>query len=110
MDWIVDNAIALSAGFLGVVVLIALVVLALAGLRLWFRARAARDRIERERVGLETSLARLEASQAALPVRQAELEGRIQSLQVDVEKLKTLVRYAREAEDALRSPLRYIGR
>ena len=50
VDFVVDNGVALSAILLGVVVLAALAVLALAGLRLWRRTRAAQKRIEpRER-------------------------------------------------------------
>ena len=47
VDFIVDNAVALSAIFLGVVVLAALGVLAVAGLKLWRRSRTAQQRIGR---------------------------------------------------------------
>lgn len=110
MDWLRDNAIELSAIFLGVVVVVALIVLAAQAARLWLRTRAARRRLDAGRVGLEASLEQLEQKQAALPRRQAELDEQVGRLQSEIEALKVLVRYAAEASDALRSPLRYLGR
>ncbi|HSJ74350.1 MAG TPA: hypothetical protein VK904_08530 [Miltoncostaeaceae bacterium] len=107
MDFIVDNAVALSAIFLGVVVLAALAVLALAGLRLWRRARAAQKRVGREGDALSAQADRLSAALAAMPERQAELQAELQSLQQRVAALGVLARSAAEARRVLRAPLRY---
>jgi uncharacterized membrane-anchored protein YhcB (DUF1043 family) len=107
VDFVVDNGVALSAIFLGVVVLVALGLLAVTGLRLWRRARAAQKRIERESEALTAQTDRLSAAMAAMPERQAELQWEIASLQRRVEVLKVLADSASEAVAVLRSPLRY---
>jgi hypothetical protein len=107
VDFIVDNAVALSAIFLGVVVLAALAVLAVAGLRLWRRTRVAQKRIERETEALTAQTDRLSAALAEMPERQAELQGRIEALQGRVEALGVLASSAMEARKTLRAPLRY---
>jgi hypothetical protein len=107
VDFIVDNAVALSAIFLGVVVLAALVVAAVAGLRLWRRTRAAQKRIERESEALTAQTDRLSAAMAAMPERQAELQWEIEMLQRRIAALKVLSESAAEAVAMLRSPLRY---
>ena len=110
MDFVVDNGVALSAILLGVVVLAALAVLALAGLRLWRRTRAAQKRIGRESEALAAQTDRLSAALAAMPERQAELQGEIESLQRRIAALKVLVRSAQpRRQQTLRSPLRYFG-
>jgi type II secretory pathway pseudopilin PulG len=109
VDFIVDNAVPLSAIFLGVIVLVALAVLALSGLRLWRRARAAQKRIEREGDALSAQAERLEAAMAAVPERQAELQGEIRSLQDRIAALQVLANSASEAVNTLRAPLRYFG-
>lgn len=107
MDFVVDNAVALSAIFLGVVVLIALAILAVAGLRLWRRTRAAQKRIDRETEVLTAKTDQLSAALDAMPQRQAELQGHIQDLQGRVAALTVLAQHAAEAQRILRSPLRY---
>jgi hypothetical protein len=107
MDFIVDNAVALSAIFLGVIVLAALAVLAVTGLRLWRRARSAQKRIERESEALTAQTDRLSAALEAMPERQAELQWEIQSLQARIAVLKALADSANEAVYTLRAPLRY---
>ena len=107
MDFIVDNGVALSAIFLGVVVLVALAVLAVSGLRLWRRTRVAQEQIERETEALTVQTDRLSANLAAMPERQAELQGQIESLQGRIAALGVLARTAGEAQKTLRAPLRY---
>jgi Flp pilus assembly protein TadB len=107
VDFVVDNAVALAAIFLGVVVLAALAVLAVAGLRLWRRTRAVQKRIGRESEALAAQTDRLSAALAAMPERQAELQGEIQSLQRRVAALAVLARSTSEAQKVLRAPLRY---
>jgi Flp pilus assembly protein TadB len=107
VDFVVDNAVALSAIFLGVLVLVALAVLAICGLRLWWRTRAAQKRIGRETEALTAQTDRLSAALAAMPDRQAELQGEIASLQRRVAALAVLARHAAEAQKVLRAPLRY---
>jgi Flp pilus assembly protein TadB len=109
VDFVVDNAVALSAILLGVVVLAALAVLALAGLKLWRRTRAAQKRIGRESEALAAQADRLSAALAAMPERQAELQGEIASLQQRVAALAVLAQSASEAQETLRFPLRYFG-
>lgn len=107
MDFVVDNAVALSAIFLGVVVLAALALLAFCGLRLWRRTRAAQKRIGRESEALTAQTDRLSAALAAMPERQAELQHEIASLQQRIAALQVLARSAAEAQKTLRAPLRY---
>jgi chromosome segregation ATPase len=110
VDTLVDYSFPVAAIFFGAMVVLGVIILLVAGLRLWSRVSAARRRLDAGRVGLETSLERLEAAQAALPRRQEELQGEMAALQADIEQLKVLARYAGEAQEALRSPLRYLGR
>lgn len=110
MDTLVDYSFPVAAIIFGAAIVIGLIVLIVAGLRLWSRARSAQRRLDAGRVGLEASLDRLEASQAALPRRQEELQGEIAGLQAEIEQLRILAKYAGEAQEALRSPLRYLGR
>jgi hypothetical protein len=107
VDFIVDNAVALSAIFLGVIVLIALGVLAITGLTLWRRGRAAQKRIERESEALTAQTDRLSAALERMPERQAELQYEIASLQARIEVLRLLADSANEAVNTLRAPLRY---
>jgi cell division protein FtsB len=107
VDFVGDNAVALSAIFLGVVVLIALAILALSGLRLWRRTRAAQKRIGRETEVLTAKADQLSAALDAMPRRQAELQGELQDLQGRVAALAVLARHAAEAQRLLRSPVRF---
>ncbi len=107
VDFVVDNAVALSAIFLGAIVLIALAILAVTGLRLWRRARAAQKRVGRETEVLAAQADRLSAALDAMPQRQAELQYEIRSLQGRIAALQVLARHASEAQQTLRAPLRY---
>ena len=93
--------------FLGVLVLIALGVLAITGFGLWRRARAAQKRIERESEALTAQTDRLSAALERMPERQAELQDEIASLQARIAALQVLADSASEAVDTLRAPLRY---
>ena len=110
MDFIVDHAVPLSAIALGVLVVVALVVLVVRGLRLWRVLRAVERRVSVATAGLLAESDRLSAALAALPDRQEELQGSIASLAVRVRVLSILARTASEASAVLRSPLRYLGR
>jgi hypothetical protein len=107
VDFIADNAVPLSAIFFGVVVLVALAILAVAGFRLWRRARSAQKRIEPEAEALSAQAERLQAALDAMPERQGELQYEVQSLQARVTALTVLANSANEAQRTLRRPLRY---
>lgn len=110
VDVIVDNAVALSAILLGVLVVGSLVVLGIAGLRLWRVVRAAQRRVGEAGAALAAEGERLQAAVDAMPARQAELQGSIESLGNRAAALGVLARSAGEAAAVLRAPLRYIGR
>jgi len=109
VDFVADNAVALSAIVLGVLVLAALVVLAVAGLRLWRVVKGAQARVSIAGEALSAETERLQAALAAMPERQAELQREIASLSQRAKALGVLARHAAEAADTLRSPLRYLG-
>ena len=110
MDFIVDNAVPLSAIALGVLVLVTLAILGIAALRLWRAVRGAQRRVTAAGAELSAESERLSASLALLPERQAEIEASIAALSRRAAVLSVLARTASEASDALRSPLRYLGR
>ncbi|MGD9695020.1 MAG: hypothetical protein AB7V42_05100 [Thermoleophilia bacterium] len=110
MEFLWDNAVAASAILLGVLVVAALVILGLSGLRLWRRIKAANARIGAASAALMAETDRLQAALDALPARQTELQGSIAGLQQRLGLLGLLASAASEASAVLRSPLRYIGR
>lgn len=110
MDFVVDNAVPLSAIFLGVVVLGSLAVLGVAGWRAWKVVRAAQKRMTTAAAALAAEGERLSAATAALPERQAELQAALSSLQRRAAVLQVLGASASEAIAVLKSPLRYLGR
>lgn len=110
MQFIVDHAVALSAIALGVLVLLGLAILAIAGLRLWRAVRAAQRRATAAAAELTAETERLSTSLAQLPERQAELQASIAALQKRAQVVTVLARSASEAAAVLRSPLRYLGR
>jgi uncharacterized protein YlxW (UPF0749 family) len=109
VDFLVDNAVPLSAIFLGVVVLGALGLLALSALRLWRRVKAAQKRVTDEGEALAAQADRLSAALEAMPERQAELQREMGSLQNRVAALGVLASHASASLRALRAPLRYFG-
>lgn len=108
MDFIVDNAVPLSAILLGVLVLAGLAVLAIAGLRLWRIVKAAQNRVSIAGELLTAETERLQAALAAMPERQAELQREITSLSQRASALGVLARHAGEAAQALRAPQRFL--
>jgi HAMP domain-containing protein len=110
MDFIVNNAVQLSAIALGVLVLAGLAALGIAGFRLWRVVRAAQERVGEVGAQLAAEGDRLQASLAALPDRQAEVQASIISLQRRVAALAVLSSSAGQAAAVLRAPLRYLGR
>ena len=105
-----DNAVPLAAIALLLLVLGGLLVVALAGLRLWRRVRAVQRRIAVAGAELNAEVERLNAAQARMPERQAELQAAIESLQGRAAALGVLASSAGDAVAVLRAPLRYIGR
>lgn len=110
MDFIVDNAVAISAVILGALVLLGLLVLAIAGWRLWRVISATKARVGEAGAALAAEGERLQAALDELPGRQAELQGAIDSLGRRAAALGVLASSASEAAEVLRAPLRYIGR
>lgn len=109
MDFLIDNAVALSAIFLGVVVLIALAVAALAGFRLW-RTIKRTQRILTERVeALAADAQRVSAAAERLPQRQAEVTDSLASLRSRAAAIGVVGKAAGEAAVILRAPLRYLS-
>lgn len=110
MDFLVDNAVALSAIFLAAAVLISLAVTALSAYRLWRRARAAQRRVTAAGAELAAQGEHLTASLARLPERQAEIQASIEALSRRAAVLAVLAAHASAAVSVLRAPLRYLGR
>ncbi len=110
VDTIWDNAVPLSAILLGVLVLVGLIVLAVAGLRLWRVIKRTKGRLGEAGAALAAEGDRLQASLDRLPDRQAELQAALESLQRRAAVLSTLTSAAGQAAEILRSPLRFVGR
>lgn len=110
MDYVVDNAVPLSAILLGVVVLGGLIVLGLAAWSAWRVVRRAQKRVGVAAADLAAESDRLQASLAALPDRQAELQAAVASLSARIAALGVLAGSAGRAAEVLRTPLRFIGR
>lgn len=110
MDFVVDHAVPLSAIVLLALVLGGLLVLGIAGLRLWRRVRAAQRRVTAAGAELNAELARLTEAQARMPERQAELQAAIEALSRRASVLGVLAGSAGDAIAVLRAPLRYLGR
>lgn len=109
MDYLVDNAVALSAIFLGVVVLIALAIAAFAGFRLW-RTVKRTQRIVTERAAVLTAEAdRITGAIDRLPQRQGEIAASVALLRTRAQAVGVIGRAAAEALVILRQPLRYLS-
>ncbi len=110
MDFIADNAVQLSAAFLVIVVVAALVVAGIAGFRLWRRVRAAQRRVTATAAELTALSEQLSDSLARMPERQAEIQASLDALSRRAAVLSVLTSSASQAADVLRAPLRYLGR
>lgn len=110
MDYLVDNAVPLSAIALGALVLMGLAVLGTAALRLWGAIKVARRRAGAAAADLMAEADRLQIAAAALPARNEELGAAIQDLAVRARVLGVLTGALGEAVAVLRAPLTYIGR
>lgn len=110
MEFVVDNAVPLSAIALGILVLAGLTVLGIAGLRLWRVVKRVKARATEASDRLLAEADRLQRSLDALPERQAELQEAIASLQRRAAALSVLASSAGEAVKVLREPLRFVGR
>ena len=105
-----DNAVPLSAIALLVLVLASLLILGIAGLRLWRTLRAVQRRVAAAGAELAAEGERLSAAVARMPERQAELQAAIDGLSRRTAALGVLASSASEAAAVLRAPLRYLGR
>lgn len=110
VDFVIDNAVPLSAIALGVLVLVGLVVLGIAGLRLWRTIKRVKAKVTAASDLLMAEADRLQESLAHLPDRQAELQDAIASLQGRAAALQVLAASAGDAIQVLRAPLRFVGR
>jgi hypothetical protein len=110
VDFIVDNAVWLSALVMLALIVAGLLVLGLSGLRLWRVLKATQKRIAAGAAALSAEADRLSAAMAALPQRQAEVQDAVAALGVRVRVLGVLARAASEAATVLRAPLNYLGR
>ena len=105
-----DNGVPIAAIIFGVLVLAALAILAVAGLRLWRVVKSVQRQLLRAGGALAAEAALLEESLARQPERRAELQDALAGLSQRVEVLRVLASHAAEAAKILRSPLRYVGR
>lgn len=105
-----DNAVAISAVILGALVLAGLAALAVAGVMLWRRLRAAQRALGEAGAALAAESARTRRLIDELPQRQAELQAAVAGLSARAAVLGVLARNASEAAAVLRSPLRVLGR
>ena len=110
MDFLADNGVPIAAIIFGVLVLAALVVLGVAGLRLWRVIKGVQRDVLRAGGALAAEAALLSESLAQQPERQAELQEALAGLSQRVAVLRALASHASEAAAILRSPLRYVGR
>jgi hypothetical protein len=110
VDFIVDNAVWLSALVLLALVLASLLVLGLSGWRLFRVLKGTQKRMGAAAASLSAEADRLSAAMAALPDRQAEVQDAVAALGVRVKVLGVLASAAADAADVLRAPLRYVGR
>jgi len=110
VDFIVDNAVWLSALVLLALVLVSLAVLGVSGWRLFRVLKGTQKRIGAAAASLGAEADRLSAAMAALPERQAEVQDAVAALGVRVMVLGVLASAAADAADVLRAPLRYVGR
>ena len=110
MDFLADNGVPIAAIIFGVLVLAGLVVLGVAGLRLWRVIKGVQRDVLRASEALAAEAAHLSESLARQPERQAELQDAIAGLSQRVAVLRTLASHASDAAAVLRSPLRYVGR
>jgi hypothetical protein len=110
VDFVVDNAVWLSALLMLALILVGLLVLGLSGFRLWRVLKATQKRIGAGAAALSAEADRLSVAMAALPERQAEVQDAVARLAVKVRVLGVLARAASEAAAVLRAPLNYLGR
>jgi hypothetical protein len=110
MDFVVDHAIALSAIFLGVVVLVALVIMVVRGLALLRAARRAQGRVAEHVAVLTTEAERAQAGMERVTQGQEDLTRELDRLGARLAVAKVLSHNLSEAVAVLRAPLKYLGR
>lgn len=105
-----DHAVAIAAIIGGLAILIALVVFVVAAVRLVRRARAAQRRIEPPANELVVSADAAQARIDRLNQHTEDLSEATEQLSIQVGVLKELGTVGLDAVQALRSPLRLLGR
>ena len=110
MDFLSDNAVAIAAIIWGVLVLAALVILAVAGLRLWRVVKVTQRQVLSAGGALAAEAALLSEALERQPERRAELQDALAALSQRLALLRALASHASEATEVLRAPLRYVGR
>lgn len=107
MDWLSDNHVWLSAAIVGLIILVALTILAVVGLRLWRSTKAALTSVSAAGETLAAEADRLQAAADALPERQAELQRSLVDLQGRAAMLAVLAGAMGDLASTLRAPRRY---
>lgn len=110
MDFLADNGVPIAAIIFGVLVLAALVVLCIAGLRLWRVIKGVQREVTGATGALAAEVAQLQESLDRQPERRAEMQEAIAALSQRVALLQALASHASDAGAILLSPLRYVGR
>lgn len=109
MDFLFDNAVALSAIFLGAVVLIGLAAAAFAGFRLWRTIKRTRRTLEERVATLTAEADRITEALDRLPQRQGEIGASVALLRARMQGVGVVGRAASEALVVLRQPMRYLS-
>lgn len=110
MDFVVDHAVALSAIFLGVVVIAGVATVVVRGLALLRATRRAQGRVADQVAVLGTESARAQAGMERVTQGQEELARELERLGARLALARVLSQHLAEAAAILRAPLRYLGR
>lgn len=110
MDFVVDHAIALSAIFLGVVVIVGLVIMVVRGVVLYRVAKRAQGRVAEHVAVLTAESDRAQAGLERVTQGQEELTRELDRLGARLAVAKVLSRHVADAMAILRAPLKYLGR
>lgn len=110
MDFVVDHAVALSAIFLGVVVIAGIATVVVRGLALLRATRRAQGRVAERAAALGTESARAQEGMERVTLGQGELARELERLGSRLAVARVLSEHLTEAVAILRAPLRYLGR
>lgn len=109
VDYLIDNAVELSAIFLGLALLAGLAVAAVAGLRLWKTVKRTQRIVTERAAVLAAEADRITRALDALPQRQGEVAASVALLRTRAQAIGVVGRAAAEALVILRQPLRYLS-